>query len=86
MDLIENSRVEFKERLTDDFEKEIVAFLNYNEGGVVYIGIDKNGNAVGVDNCDEVQLKIKDRLMSNISPSAMGLFDIACEEISGKPF
>ena len=84
MDLVENNRIEFKERLTDDFEKEIVAFLNYNEGGVVYIGIDKNGNAVGVDNCDEVQLKIKDKLMSNISPSAMGLFDIACEEISGK--
>ena len=24
-----------------DFEMEIVAFLNYCEGGVIYIGIDK---------------------------------------------
>ena len=84
MNLTENNRVELKERLTDDLEKEIVAFLNYKEGGIVYIGIDKNEKVLGVDNCDELQLKIKDRLINNISPSIMGLFDIYCEEIDNK--
>ena len=84
MNLTENNRIELKERLTDDLEKEIVAFLNYKEGGIVYVGIDKNEKVLGVDNCDELQLKIKDRLINNISPSIMGLFDIYCEEIDNK--
>lgn len=37
----ETNRIEFKEKLTKDLdlEKEVIAFLNYNEGGFIYIGI-----------------------------------------------
>jgi ATP-dependent DNA helicase RecG len=28
-------------KLNDGLEKEAVAFLNYREGGAIYIGIDK---------------------------------------------
>jgi len=82
--MIESNRVEYKAKLTDSLEKEIVAFLNYKDGGVVYIGIDKDGNSVGIENCDEVQLKIKDRLKNNIIPSCMGLFDIVLEKKENK--
>lgn len=61
-----------------------MAFLNYPEGGFIYIGIDKNGEALGVDNIDNLQLTIKDRIKNNILPSAMGLFDIIPEKIDGK--
>ena len=44
----ETNRIEYKHQLTEDLEKEAVAFLNYNEGGVMYIGIDDTGKAVGV--------------------------------------
>lgn len=37
----ETNRIEYKQELTDDLEKEAVAFLNYPEGGVLYIGIEK---------------------------------------------
>lgn len=37
--MIESHRAEFKQTLTDSLEKEIVAFLNYHEGAVVYIAI-----------------------------------------------
>ena len=30
----ETNRIEYKQELTDDLEKEAVAFLNYPEGGV----------------------------------------------------
>ena len=40
----ENNRTEFKSELNDKLEKEIVAFLNNREGGVLYIGIDDKGN------------------------------------------
>ena len=80
----ETNRIEYKQQLTDDLEKEAVAFLNYQEGGVIYIGIDKNGKAVGVSDTDGDMLKIKDRLKNNIMPSCMGLFDVATENIDSK--
>ncbi len=78
--MIETNRVEYKSKLADGLEKEVVAFLNYKEGGVVYIGIEKDGSVVGVENCDEVQLKIKDKLKHNIEPSCLGLFDVMVEQ------
>jgi ATP-dependent DNA helicase RecG len=82
--MTESNRVEFKRELTDKLEKEVVAFLNYREGGAIYIGIDKDGNVIGVRNSDDVQLRIKDRLKTNIQPSCMGLFDIINENHQGK--
>jgi predicted HTH transcriptional regulator len=80
----ESNRVEYKQQVPDDLEKEAVAFLNYRKGGVMYIGIDKNGNPVGVPDIDGDMLKIKDRLKNNILPSCMGLFDVCMEKIDNK--
>ena len=44
--MFETDRVEFKIKLNDNLEKEVVAFLNSREGGIIYIGIDKDGNAM----------------------------------------
>ena len=35
----ETNRIEYKQELTDDLEKEVIAFLNYPEGGLIYLGI-----------------------------------------------
>lgn len=80
--MVENDRTEYKEKLTAALEKEAVAFLNAH-GGTIYVGVDKKGNPVGVDKCDALQLEIKDRLITGIRPSVMGLFDIACERLNG---
>ena len=78
----ETHRIEFKSELTPelDLEKEVIAFLNSPEGGFVYLGIDKNGQRLGVADLDGDMLKVKDRIKHNISPSAMGLFDLVEEE------
>lgn len=81
--MTENNRTEYKRELTDGLEKEVVAFLNYKDGGVIYIGIDKDDTVTGVTDCDALQLKIKDRLKNNIQPSIMGLFDINHEKREG---
>ncbi|HLF52908.1 RNA-binding domain-containing protein [Flavobacterium sp.] len=81
--MTETNRIEYKQQLTDSLEKEVIAFLNYKEGGVIYIGINKEGIAVGVPDSDSDQLKIKDRLKHNISPSCMGLFDVISENNNG---
>lgn len=65
----ETNRVELKRELNDKLEKEVVGFLNYHEGGTIYIGIDDAGNVVGITNEDDTQLMIKDRIKNNILPS-----------------
>jgi len=82
----ETNRIEYKQELTPelDIEKEVIAFLNYKEGGYIYIGIDKDGDVIGVDDADDCMLKLKDRIKHNVSPSAMGLFDIAEEKTEGR--
>ena len=80
----ETNRIEYKQKLNDSLEKEVIAFLNYREGGQLFIGIDKNGIVLGVADSDGDQLKIKDRLKHNISPSCMGLFDVVAEQKESK--
>ncbi len=80
----ENNRLEYKRQLTENLEKEVVAFLNYLGGGIIYIGLDKDGTAFGIQNSDELQLRIKDRIKNNISPSCLGLFDVIEETLQGK--
>lgn len=77
----ESNRVEFKGVLNDKMEKEIVAFLNNQEGGILYIGLDDNGHPTGVIDLDSTQLKIADRIKNNILPSTLGLFDIVTEVV-----
>ena len=85
---MENSRIEYKRELTDGLEKEVVAFLNAREGGILSIGIDKDGDVFGVKDCDKLQLAIKDRLRNIIQPSVMEFFSDRAEVISmgGLPY
>lgn len=82
--LIESNRLEFKRVLNDSLEKEVVGFLNYHEGGEIYIGIDDNGTIFGVEDSDDMQKRIVDRIKNNIYPSTMGLFDVVTVNMDGK--
>lgn len=82
--MIESHRIEYKLTLTDNFEKEVVSFLNYKDGGIVYIGINSAGEIIGCSNPDEIQLKIKDKLKHNILPSCLGLFEVILEKLEDK--
>ncbi len=82
-DIIEDMHNEFKLILNETLEKEAIAFLN-TKGGNIYIGVDDKGKPVGLDeNIDELQLKIKNRLLDKISPSILGLFEIIVESEDG---
>jgi predicted HTH transcriptional regulator len=67
----ETDRIEYKQSLTNDLEKEVVAFLNAS-GGNIHIGLKDDGTVIGVSDADADALKIKDRLKNNILPSCMG--------------
>ena len=85
--MIETNRIEFKRELTRelDIEKEVVAFLNYREGGIIYIGIDDNGKPIDIKDIDGDMLAIKNRIRDGILPTPMGLFDVTVERIDEKP-
>ena len=84
--LLEDKRNEFKIKLTDSLEKEVIAFLN-TEGGNIFIGIDDKGNINGVTgNIDLLQRTIKDRIKDNIMPSTLGLFDVVVNELNGRKY
>ena len=83
---IEDSRTEFKVKLVDDLEESVIAFLN-KDGGDIYIGIDDNGNVVGLkNNMDLLQRKVKDKIISSVEPSVLGLFDLEVLEKDDKKY
>ena len=80
----ESIQIEFKRILDNSLEKEVVAFLNSKTGGDIYIGINDEGKAIGVENANQLQLAITDRIKNNIQPTCLGLYDVFDEEIDDK--
>ena len=86
LELLEDKRTEFKIKVTDNIEKEVIAFLN-TDGGNIFIGVDDKGNIQNnLGNIDLLQRTIKDRLKDNIMPSTLGLFDVVANEKNGKKY
>ena len=84
--LLEDKRNEFKIKLTDNLEREVIAFLN-TDGGNIFVGVDDKGNIIdNLNNIDLLQRTIKDRLKDNIMPSTLGLFDVVVNENKGKKY
>ena len=81
--MFETSNVEFKRELNDKFEKEVVSFLNA-KGGHIFISINDDGSTYGVENIDELQLAIKNRIKDRIAPSPVGFFEIIAEQKDSK--
>lgn len=63
----ETENIEFKLQFTEDLYKEVIAFAN-TDGGVIYIGINNNGEAVGIDNVDENYTRITNGIRDAIMP------------------
>ena len=70
MKQFENKDLEFKEIYVADIKKEVIAFAN-SEGGVLYVGIRKDGTVAGVEDPDDVMLKIAGSLKDSIRPDVM---------------
>lgn len=63
----ESERIEYKSRLIDDIFKEVIAFAN-TDGGVIYIGIDDQGNVTGIDDVDETYTRLTNGIRDAIQP------------------
>ena len=63
----ESERIEYKSQMVDDIYKEVIAFANTN-GGVIYIGIDDNGNVTGINNVDDTYTRLTNGIRDAIAP------------------
>ena len=63
----ESENLEFKSRITDEIYKEVIAFAN-TDGGVIYAGIDDDGNIVGLENVDDELVRITNGIHDAILP------------------
>lgn len=59
--------IEFKETITNTFLKTVSAFSNY-DGGVIYFGLDDNGNVKGLSDVKQSCLDIENKINDSISP------------------
>ncbi|GAB6272981.1 MAG: hypothetical protein STSR0003_28330 [Smithella sp.] len=69
----ESATIEYKRELTEKFEREVVAFLNSREGGIIFLGIDATRQSViGLKNADATQrvldkLEVENRTFTKIT-------------------
>lgn len=78
---IESESVELKEILKEDILKEVVAFAN-TSGGTIYVGIDNDGNELGVQDVDKTYTSLTNLIRDGILPDVT-LFT-RCELIKEK--
>lgn len=64
--VMERQKIEWKREWKDEFLKEIASFAN-TDGGVLKIGIDDDGNSIGVKDPKDVMKKISDTVANKMA-------------------
>ncbi|MDD3362666.1 MAG: putative DNA binding domain-containing protein [Hespellia sp.] len=65
--MFEDEKVEFKEIFVPDIYKEVIAFAN-TDGGVILVGVNDNGEKVGLDDIDDTYTRITNGIRDAILP------------------
>ena len=65
--MFESKTMEFKREYVEDIKKTVIAFANC-DGGEIYIGVDNDGDVIGVETPDEVMLKVTNTIRDSIKP------------------
>ena len=63
----ETENKEFKSQFTEEIYKEVAAFAN-TDGGILYVGIDNDGNVVGLTDVDNEYTRITNGIRDAIMP------------------
>lgn len=63
----ETENIEFKLQFTEEIYKEVIAFAN-TDGGIIYVGIDNDGNVIGLADVDKEYTRITNGIRDAIMP------------------
>lgn len=83
MKYIESETVELKAEVVSDICKEIIAFAN-TKGGTLYIGVQDDGQIIGVNNADRVTLQISNMVRDSIKPDVTMFVGYKTQEENGR--
>ena len=72
MKLQENLTTELKRVFVDEVKKTVIAFAN-TDGGKIYLGVEDDGTAIGINDLDETMLKCTNAIREGIRPD-VGIF------------
>lgn len=91
----ETENKEFKSQFTEEIYKEVIAFAN-TDGGIVYVGVDNQGNAIGLSDVDKEYTRITNGIRDAIMPDVTmfvhftlqdnGVVHITVNEGTNKPY
>lgn len=73
---IEDEHVEFKRSVGSGAIKTIVAFSNTG-GGTLYIGVDDDGTALGIDDVDAEMTRLVSMMRDSIRPDVLA--GVSCD-------
>ncbi len=79
----EDSRTEFEERYSDSLVKTLIAFSNTN-GGKIAIGVDDDGNVIGLEDPDDVAKRCVNAIADKVRPDIALTTEVSIEQIDGK--
>ncbi len=72
---VENKTIKFKRKYVEDIKNTIVAFANC-DGGTLYIGVNDDGTACGIDDVDDTMLRVTNAVKDAVRPDiTMKVFD-----------
>ena len=63
----ENKTTELKREYVDDIKNTVIAFANC-DGGTLYIGVNDDGSVCGVDDVDDVMLRVTNAIRDAVRP------------------
>ncbi|MGE5579776.1 MAG: RNA-binding domain-containing protein [Bacillota bacterium] len=84
MSLSESATLELKREFVTGIVKTVIAFAN-TSGGTILIGVDDDGNVVGVDDTDGTQLRLSNSIRDSVRPDVTMFVDYHVNERDGKP-
>lgn len=82
--LTENKTIEFKREYVEDIKNTIIAFANC-DGGTLYIGVNDDGTACGVDNIDDTMLRVTNAIRDAIRPDVTMFVECNNDFLDEKP-
>lgn len=80
---VENKTTEFKREYVEDIKNTIVAFANC-DGGTLYIGVNDDGTACGVDNVDDTMLRVTNAVRDAVWPDVNMFVEFGDMVLEGK--
>lgn len=81
--MLETKTMELKREYTDDIKYAVVAFAN-TDGGKIYIGLNDDGSVYGVEDVDDMMLRVTNMVRDVVRPDVTMFMDCEVQTMNGK--